>query len=538
MGNGRVRSRLGVVGRTVLFLAVGLAVALIRFRLSPLYPADNDLNGDVSVYTVIGNSWLHGIAPYRDVFDVKGPILYFFFALFALVAPWAVWPACAFLAVLATVSGWLAFEIARRITGGIAATSIAVSTVLLIYLSPQGITASFSCEELAVPAVLFLLLLAVRALVDGERVPFWQWGLNGALFAALVLIKAQMIGPHVSAALVLLGAGLTGRVSWRTIRRVTLAHLTGGAILTGLVLCALAVTGTLKSMLVAYATGKVGGLPLTAELKTEVVFARSMALHLDIPGTIVLGLAGVLLVAALALPRFRAIAVFALVGLVLSTYATTVAVRHPYSLFIPRAYIAVALPLGVALLRAPLARRPTVRLATSAVVLVMAAVLCIPAARDSTSQRSLLETSPSLTCQNLRTNTAVDLPQSTPAGAFAQWIRTSTGEPTGHGVMSYDFGLGAEVDRLNHVVAAKKFTFISSWSPRVLHVAQLTQRQYVDSAAVGWVWVMLPTFDPNAPVQQQVMSTHGILGASYSPRLFTRYQPVLACGSNVLFQAR
>jgi len=55
----------------VAFAVVATTVAIVRFRTSPLYPKYNDINSDVYVYQIIGNSWTHGLLPYRDVFDIK-----------------------------------------------------------------------------------------------------------------------------------------------------------------------------------------------------------------------------------------------------------------------------------------------------------------------------------------------------------------------------------------------------------------------------------------------------------------------------------
>ena len=47
----------------LVFAVVATAIAMIRFRPSPLYPAFNDVNSDVYVYQLIGNSWVDGLLP-------------------------------------------------------------------------------------------------------------------------------------------------------------------------------------------------------------------------------------------------------------------------------------------------------------------------------------------------------------------------------------------------------------------------------------------------------------------------------------------
>lgn len=71
--------------RTVLLLIlVVFFVALYSATTSPLY--DNNIyNSDSTIFKIIGQGWYHGILPYRDLWDSKGPFIFFVNALgFAL----------------------------------------------------------------------------------------------------------------------------------------------------------------------------------------------------------------------------------------------------------------------------------------------------------------------------------------------------------------------------------------------------------------------------------------------------------------------
>ena len=139
----------GSLAAAALFLAVGTAIALIRLRTSPLYPAFNDVNSDIYVFAMVGNSWTYGLLPYRDVYDVKGPFLYLLFGLFAKIQPWSMGPPLAFLALLASSSVWLAYAIARlhRLGRPLAVAARLLVELVLLLRPPAAVSASRSSAD-------------------------------------------------------------------------------------------------------------------------------------------------------------------------------------------------------------------------------------------------------------------------------------------------------------------------------------------------------------------------------------------------------
>ena len=72
--------------RFELIFLIAAATVTITFvsTCSPLYPFNPW--DDVNVFFVLGRSIRHGLVPYRDLFDHKGPLLHFIFALAALIS--------------------------------------------------------------------------------------------------------------------------------------------------------------------------------------------------------------------------------------------------------------------------------------------------------------------------------------------------------------------------------------------------------------------------------------------------------------------
>ena len=62
------------------FLLTSTIILLFTSKCSPLYPFNDWV--DINAFFTVGKSITRGILPYRDIFEQKGPILYFLFNSF------------------------------------------------------------------------------------------------------------------------------------------------------------------------------------------------------------------------------------------------------------------------------------------------------------------------------------------------------------------------------------------------------------------------------------------------------------------------
>lgn len=77
--------------RRDLWCILALLLAVIPFLLvfaSATSPLTHWLGWDSSIFNLLGRSLLAGKIPYADIFDIKGPMIYFIEALGQLMAPW------------------------------------------------------------------------------------------------------------------------------------------------------------------------------------------------------------------------------------------------------------------------------------------------------------------------------------------------------------------------------------------------------------------------------------------------------------------
>ncbi|MBO5503674.1 MAG: hypothetical protein J5969_04250 [Lachnospiraceae bacterium] len=142
--------------------AAALVVLVFCTRSSFLFPMNNW--DDANSYFTMGKSMMHGILIYRDIFDQKGPWLYFLYGLCSLVSR-------------TTFAGVFLMEIAFGVLDLVAAYRIfrlrlgeAASLALMApSLAVMCATRSFywggSAEELCLPAILWTLYLVMRELL-------------------------------------------------------------------------------------------------------------------------------------------------------------------------------------------------------------------------------------------------------------------------------------------------------------------------------------------------------------------------------------
>lgn len=155
------------------------------------------LQYDMSVYHIIGREWLlHGIVPYRDLIDIKGPLAFFEYGLGALATPYSLAGAAFVHSIAGACALFFAWKSALLYMGRIAAATLTVlaSPVLASYNgNPSETVLAFQM------AALYLFLSRARS---GGKEPLAAYGaLAGAAFAVKFNLTAFFV-PFVVMSLV------------------------------------------------------------------------------------------------------------------------------------------------------------------------------------------------------------------------------------------------------------------------------------------------------------------------------------------------
>lgn len=188
--------------RTRLLLFCMLLAALflgICSKSSPLYPLNDWV--DVHCFFTMGRSILDGLVPYRDLYEQKGPVLYFLFALAALFSDTSFWGV--FLLEVVTFGLFLYFS--GRIAAIYLGNSRSIFFIVAVLAAVIPISKSFShgggAEQLCLFMLAYSLFSVLSALHEKRPLRFWEAFFNGVFAAAVLYIKFTMLGFYMGLAL-------------------------------------------------------------------------------------------------------------------------------------------------------------------------------------------------------------------------------------------------------------------------------------------------------------------------------------------------
>lgn len=166
-----------------LLISAGFLI-LFSFSTSPLYLNEGM---DSAVFKTMGQAILQGKIPYADIFDHKGPLLYFINALGQKMIPGRV--GILLLQTLSLgVSLFFLYKTARLMTSRIG-SFIAVGAVLILFIGL--ITDGNLSEEWMLPFLSLSFFLSVRHLIVGfdSRLPGRDAFFLGFCFGAIFLLR-------------------------------------------------------------------------------------------------------------------------------------------------------------------------------------------------------------------------------------------------------------------------------------------------------------------------------------------------------------
>lgn len=158
---------------------------------SPFYPYNNWV--DEHAFFTVGKVWANGTIPYRDIFEQKGPLLYFIFMLASLI------DSSSFIAVffLEVVS----FTFSLYFIGKI--ISLFLEKKYAYYIIPlfaSTFTTSIffvhggSAEEFCLPLLLFTLYDLLRYLSKKQPITNKRFFIHGVLSGCILLTKFTILG--------------------------------------------------------------------------------------------------------------------------------------------------------------------------------------------------------------------------------------------------------------------------------------------------------------------------------------------------------
>ncbi len=247
--NKRKKTQAGIPGRIALAGLVSAAVLLICSKNSPLYPMNDWV--DVNCFFTVGRGMNHGLTPYLDLYDQKGPLLYAVFALAARISETSFLGV--FLAEAVCFAAFLFFSgrTAEDLSGtpaayGVTAAALGIGVPLSPAFSHGG-----SAEELFLPVFALSLYTVLKTMRERKPLSAGQTVLLGACAAAALWTKYTFCGLYAGLALAVTVWDLAD-FRGRNLIRMAGCSLVGAGLLTAAVLIRYAAAGALPALWQAY----------------------------------------------------------------------------------------------------------------------------------------------------------------------------------------------------------------------------------------------------------------------------------------------
>ncbi len=178
----------------IMFLITSLLFMGFCSYTSPLYYFD--VSSDANSFFTVGKSLMHGIVPYKDLFEQKGPYIYLIHGLASLMTPYSLTGVFPFEVLSLFLTMYLVYKICRLYTSHyyslVTALLAPFFQLMLPYFAQGDIV-----ESMLFPALLSLIYLVLKADQVGFKISQKEWILQGFLVGVVFFTKFTLLGSWI-----------------------------------------------------------------------------------------------------------------------------------------------------------------------------------------------------------------------------------------------------------------------------------------------------------------------------------------------------
>lgn len=193
--NNKTQNKFTILQIVYLFLFSFIAM-LFFTKSSPLYYINDWV--DSNAFFTMGKGMVHGLVPYRDLFEQKGPLLYAIHAVAYLLFPTSFTGVYIFESIAMGINLIFLYQISRYYISNTASMIVAVLMPIFL-LNANAFKFGDSAEEFTIPFVMFLLYIVFRNINTGKELRFSRtdYFINGLLIGCVIWIKYTLIGAWI-----------------------------------------------------------------------------------------------------------------------------------------------------------------------------------------------------------------------------------------------------------------------------------------------------------------------------------------------------
>jgi len=194
---------------------------LVCSKSSPLYPMNDWV--DVNCFFTMGKSILHGIVPYAQLYEQKGPVLYFMYAIAALISDQSFFGV--YLLEVVTFGLFLYFsgKIAEIYLGKTSLVYFIIAFLAALIPISKAFAHGGGAEELCLFMLAYSLYSVLLALHEKRTLTFREAFINGIFAAAVLYIKFTILGFYIGLAAFVLLWYLCDGFKWKELF-ITIGH--------------------------------------------------------------------------------------------------------------------------------------------------------------------------------------------------------------------------------------------------------------------------------------------------------------------------
>ena len=243
------KMRRKMILRATFALLVSAAVLTVCSKNSFLYPLNDWV--DVNCFFTVGRGIIHGLVPYRDLYDQKGPLLYEIYALASLISENSFLGVFLIEVLLFSVflffSGRIAETLSEKpVAFWLTALGIGIGVPLSPAFSHGG-----SAEEFFLPVFAASLFIVLKAMHSRRELSRWDGILLGAFTSAALWTKYTFCGLYAGMGAAILVWYLADHRG-KKLPRLILHALAGALAVSAAVLFRYLIHGALPSLWNAY----------------------------------------------------------------------------------------------------------------------------------------------------------------------------------------------------------------------------------------------------------------------------------------------
>ncbi len=177
----------------IFLIAAAIVTITVVSTCSPLYPFNPW--DDANCFFTMGRGIIRGLVPYRDLYEQKGPVLYFIYAAAALISDKTFVGAWIFECIAASVFAVFSWKTAKLFTEPSGYTIFLAPVLLAVTYTIKMFNFGGNAEELCFPLLSAAMYFALRSIVINRKLPSNTEALVcGIITAVLFWIKYTFTG--------------------------------------------------------------------------------------------------------------------------------------------------------------------------------------------------------------------------------------------------------------------------------------------------------------------------------------------------------